>query len=135
MSAAFATSLFVHFELPFAHHIAKLRFFLTTFFGTAFLTLKLGLLAVLRGPRVSVVNLPKLRDRRHDHFSFARTRKRFPSPQCASAIQIVRPLEFTVETEPHFQPALLRLSTIISQHLKLGESSWVSRPHGNDKMI
>ena len=47
MSAAFTTSLFVHFELPFAHHIAKLRFFLTTFFGKAFLTFKLGLLAVL----------------------------------------------------------------------------------------
>ena len=46
-------------ELPFAHHIAKLRFFLTTFFGTAFLTLKLGLLAVLRAC-FSTVNLPDL---------------------------------------------------------------------------
>ena len=51
--------LFVHFELPFAHHIAKLRFFLTTFFGTAFLTLKLGLLAGLRAC-FSTVNLPDL---------------------------------------------------------------------------
>ena len=32
--------LFVHFELPFAHYIAKLRFFLTTLFGKAFLTFK-----------------------------------------------------------------------------------------------
>jgi RNA polymerase sigma factor (sigma-70 family) len=46
-------------ELPFAHHIAKLRFFLTTFFGTAFLTLKLGVLAVLRAC-FSTVNVPDL---------------------------------------------------------------------------
>jgi RNA polymerase sigma factor (sigma-70 family) len=59
VSAAFATSLFTHFELPFAHHIAKLRFFLTTFFGTAFLTLKLGLLVASRAC-FSTVNLPDL---------------------------------------------------------------------------
>jgi RNA polymerase sigma factor (sigma-70 family) len=59
VSAAFVTSLFIHFELPFAHHIAKLRFFLTTFFGTAFLTLKLGVLAVHRAC-FSTVNLPDL---------------------------------------------------------------------------
>jgi RNA polymerase sigma factor (sigma-70 family) len=46
-------------ELPFAHHIAKLRFFLTTLFGTAFLTLKLGVLAVLRAC-FSTLNLPDL---------------------------------------------------------------------------
>ena len=33
-------------------------------------------------------------------FSFARTTKRFPSSQCASAIQIVRPLESMAETQP-----------------------------------
>ena len=46
-------------ELPFAHHIAKLRFFLTTLFGTAFLTLKLGVLAA-SGACFSTVNLPDL---------------------------------------------------------------------------
>src|SRR5438034_10754496 len=52
-------SLFVHFELPFAHHIAKLRFFLTTFSSSAFLTLRLGVLAGLRAC-FSTVNLPDL---------------------------------------------------------------------------
>ena len=37
------------------------------------------------------------------------------SPRCASAIQMVRPLESTAETQPKLQPALLRLSAIISQ--------------------
>ena len=31
---------------------------------------------------------------------------RFPSPRCASAIQIVRPLESIGETQPQLQPAL-----------------------------
>jgi hypothetical protein len=35
------------------------------------------------------------------------------SPRCASAIQIVRPLESTTDTQPQLQPALLRLSAII----------------------
>ena len=35
--------------------------------------------------------------------------------RCASAIQIVRPLESIAETQPQLQPALLRLSAIISQ--------------------
>jgi len=48
-------------------------------------------------------------------FSFARTTKRFPSSRCASAIQIVRPLESIAETQPQLQPALLRLSAMISQ--------------------
>ncbi len=60
MSAAFTTSFVCPLRAaPFAHHIAKLRFFLTTFFGTAFLTLKLGLLAVLRAC-FSTVNVPDL---------------------------------------------------------------------------
>src|SRR6266446_2705910 len=46
----------------------------------------------------------------------ARTTKRFPSPRCASAIQIVRPLESIAETQPQLQPALLRLSAMISQY-------------------
>src|SRR5206468_4141358 len=47
-------------------------------------------------------------------FSSARTTKRLSS-RCASAIQIVRPLESIVETQPQLQPVLLRLSAIISQ--------------------
>jgi hypothetical protein len=35
--------------------------------------------------------------------SSARTTKRFPSPQCASAIQIVRPLESIAETQPQLR--------------------------------
>ena len=49
-------------------------------------------------------------------FSSARTMKRFPSSRCASAIQIVRPLESIAETQPQLQPALLRLSAMISQY-------------------
>jgi hypothetical protein len=48
-------------------------------------------------------------------FSFPRPTKRFPLPRCASAIQIVRPLESTAETQPQLHPALLRLSAMISQ--------------------
>src|SRR2546427_282270 len=36
--------------------------------------------------------------------------KRFPSQRCESAIQIVRPLESTAETQPQLQPALLSFS-------------------------
>ena len=46
-------------------------------------------------------------------FSSARTTKRFPSSRCASAIQIVRPLESIAETQPQLQPALLRLSAMM----------------------
>jgi hypothetical protein len=49
-------------------------------------------------------------------FPSACTTNRFPSPRCASAIQIVRPLESTADTQPQVQPALLRLSAIVSQH-------------------
>ena len=52
-------------------------------------------------------------------FSSARTTKRFPSSRCASAIQIVRPLESIAETQPQLQPALLRLSAMISQYFML----------------
>ena len=38
--------------------------------------------------------------------SFACTMKRWPSPRCASAIQIVRPRESIAETQPKLQPAL-----------------------------
>ena len=46
--------------------------------------------------------------------SSARTMKRFP-PRCASTIQTVRPSESTAETQPKLQPALWRLSAMISQ--------------------
>jgi len=49
------------------------------------------------------------------NFSSARLTKRFPLSRCASAIQIVRPLESIADTQPQLQPALLRLSEIISQ--------------------
>ena len=44
----------------------------------------------------------------------APTTKRFPSPRCASAIQIVRPSQSMAETQPKLQPALLRLSAMIA---------------------
>jgi hypothetical protein len=50
-------------------------------------------------------------------FSSACTTKRFPSSRCASAIQIVLPLESIAETQSQLQPALLRLSPMISDTL------------------
>src|SRR5439155_5724010 len=41
--------------------------------------------------------------------SSACTTKRFPSPRCASAIQIVRPSESTAETQPQLQLCLVQL--------------------------
>jgi hypothetical protein len=49
-------------------------------------------------------------------FSSACTMNRFPSPRCASAIQIVRPQESIAETQPQLQPDLLRLSGIVSHY-------------------
>src|SRR5260370_35609896 len=49
-------------------------------------------------------------------FSSARTTKRFPSPRCASAIQIVRPWESTAETQSQLHPAFLRFSAMIPQY-------------------
>ena len=43
--------------------------------------------------------------------------KRLPSSQCASVIQIVWPWASTAETQPQLQPALLRLSAIISEYV------------------
>ena len=40
----------------------------------------------------------------------------FPLSRCASATKIVCPLESTVKTQPQLQPALLRLSAMISQN-------------------
>ncbi|PYV61640.1 MAG: hypothetical protein DMG97_42560 [Acidobacteria bacterium] len=52
-------------------------------------------------------------------FQSARTTKRFPLSRCASAIQIVRPLESIAETQPQLQPALLRFPAallIVAEH-------------------
>jgi hypothetical protein len=40
----------------------------------------------------------------------------FPSSRCASAIQIVRPLQSIAEMQPQLQPALLRMSAMIFQY-------------------
>jgi hypothetical protein len=47
--------------------------------------------------------------RRAVSFPSACTTNRFPSPRCASAIQIVRPLESIAETHLQLQPALLKI--------------------------
>jgi hypothetical protein len=39
------------------------------------------------------------------NFSSARTTKRFPSPRCASTIQIVRPSQSRADTQPQLHPA------------------------------
>ena len=54
-------------------------------------------------------------------------------PRCASAIQIVRPLQSTAETQPQLQPALLRLSAMIFQYFTQ-RILLFSAPHGNDEI-
>jgi len=46
--------------------------------------------------------------------------KGLQSPRCASAIQMVRPLESTAETQPQLQPALPKLSGMIFPVLHAG---------------
>ena len=53
-------------------------------------------------------------------FSSAHTTKRFPSSRCASATKIVRASESRAETQPQLQPALLKLSAIITQYFTRG---------------
>src|SRR5262249_2827311 len=48
-------------------------------------------------------------------YTSARTMNRFPSPRCASAIQIVRPCVSIADTQPQLHPALLQLSPISSE--------------------
>jgi hypothetical protein len=86
-------------------------------------------------------NLPQVRvvassSRNAANFSSARTTKRFLS-RCASAIQIVRPLESIADTQPQLQPALLRLSAMIFMRHQMRrnrgryEGSKICRqPHG-----
>jgi hypothetical protein len=52
-------------------------------------------------------------------FSSALTMNLFPLSRWASAIQLVRPSESKTETQPQLPPALLRLSTMISQYLMI----------------
>ena len=65
------------------------------------------LVEAIRCKRESPIRVPETQSAVHP-----RTTKRFPSSRCASAIQIVRPLESIAETQPQLQPALLRLSAI-----------------------
>jgi len=59
--------------------------------------------------------------------------KRFPSPRCASAIQIVRPSQSKAATQPKLDPALLRLSVLISQYFICDDSDLVMiRAHLKD---
>jgi hypothetical protein len=51
-------------------------------------------------------------------FSSARTTKRFPSSQWASAIKIVRPLESIAETQPQLQPDALTLSAKFTSEIE-----------------
>ena len=69
-----------------------------------------ALLTPLSCWRVAVIEIQQI------SFSSACTTNRFPSSRCASAIQIVLPLESIAETQPQLQPALLRLSAMISQY-------------------
>jgi hypothetical protein len=49
-------------------------------------------------------------------FSSACTTKRFPSPRCASAIQIVRPFESIAETQP---PTPIGFAEIVGDDLSI----------------
>ena len=51
----------------------------------------------------------------------ARTMKHFPSPRCASAIQIVRPSESRVDTQPQHQPNRLEViaGSVLTKFLQL----------------
>src|SRR4029453_1101408 len=57
-------------------------------------------------------------------FSSACTTEGFPSSRCASAIQIVRPLESIAETQPQLKPAWLRLSAMVSQYF-ISRRAWL----------
>ena len=72
--------------------------------------------------------------------SFACATKRFPLSRCASAIQIVRPLESIAETQPKLQPALLRLLAIFFQYfacniLPASPTIWQSRSDVNAHVV
>src|SRR5437870_5004027 len=80
--------------------------------GICFIAVRRGMGCALLSARIADSS-----SRNAVSFSSARTTKRFPSSRCASAIQIVCPLELIVDTRPQLQPALLRLSAIVSQYV------------------
>ena len=67
-------------------------------------------------PQATTQALQPMADRRESPIPVPETRsvfppraeRTFPLPRCASAIQIVRPLEAIAETQPQLHPALLR---------------------------
>ena len=96
-----------------------LGLFLSVFSSCLLLLSKsLGLVRIEQEPVrvfVSVQFHCRFQLQKRRQLSPARATKRFPLSRCASAIQIVRPLESTAETQPQLQPALLSLSAMISQ--------------------
>src|SRR5215468_1474509 len=90
---------------------------------TAPQSLSLGSLGLIHGtsngwqPIVSALfRITDSSSRNAVSFSSARTTYRSPSSRYASAIQIVRRLESTADTQPQLQPALLRLSVTASEY-------------------
>ena len=63
------------------------------------------------------------------------TTKRFPSPRCASAIQIVRHSESMAETQPKLQPASWRLSAMISQYFTLACTALIWSGFANHRLL
>src|SRR6266481_2228589 len=64
------------------------------------------------------------------HFPSARTTKRIPSSRCASAIQIVRPLESIADTQPQLHNALLRKADDRTVHFGIKSRSGQRRALG-----
>jgi hypothetical protein len=60
---------------------------------------------------------------KRSQLSSARTTKRFPSPRCASTIQIVRPQEFTVENAAPTPTVFLEILSDDFPVLHAGECS------------
>src|SRR5260370_21093773 len=71
----------------------------------------IGRLSLL--PRPFVLKSSRKLVKQESHGWPDRAETGFPSPPCASAIQIVPPLESKAETQPQLQTALLRLSSMI----------------------
>ena len=63
--------------------------------------------------------------KRSQLFIGVHTENVFRWPRCASAIQIVRPLESTVTTQPQLHPALLSFSAMISQYRFTQPGFWL----------
>src|SRR6266436_9368208 len=63
-------------------------------------------------------------------FSSARTTKRFPLSRCASAIQIVRPLESIADTQPQLHSALAEKADHRAVHFGIKSRSGQRRALG-----